>query len=164
MLIREFKISDAEECSKIRAENYEKVLSKVYSAITTKKYIELFPPEEIINHSKNNKIFVAKENEKIVGFISVKVGSEAEIKLFFVSVDFRNKGIGSKLYLHAENWIKRNHGNVHKIFLHGSMFKPTISFYEKMGFENKGKVIHVDRGEKLDCVWFTKRLNVSSLS
>ena len=163
MIIREFRNNDAQECSKIRTENFERILSKVYSPNDIRNYIELFPPKEIINHSKKNQIFVAEENGKIIGFISIKIKDEAEIPLLYVSINFQNKGIGSKLYLYSENWLKKKY-NATKIIVHAAPYKPTLSFYEKLEFKNNGKVIHNDRGKELECILLTKILSLPSNS
>jgi len=160
MIIRSFEPRDAEACSKIRSECYSKILSLVYSQDDVKNYIELFTPEKVIEHSKNNSIFVAEKNNKVVGFISLNIDKDVMIKLLFVSIDKQNEGIGSKLYSYSEKWLINNHKNVKRIYTNSNIYKPTIKFYKKMGFINKGKVMHIDRGAKLECVLVEKMLPI----
>ena len=92
---------------------------------------------------------IALENDKLVGSVTIKTQDFASrpdlspwIAAVFVFPEFRHRGIGSKLVLHAEKIAKENFG-VDKIYLYtGSASK----LYAKLGY---AVVEEVDRGDKI---------------
>lgn len=81
-------------------------------------------------------IFVSceKQNE-LIGICSIKVISSDECYLnsFYVKNEFRNQGIGNKLYDICENYAKNN--NYKKIILKvDPNFKDAINFYENRNY------------------------------
>lgn len=94
-----------------------------------------------IKKNNNHKIFVMKDNNKIIGNITVileqkfirgckKVGHIEDV---VVHKDYRGKGLARKLLIFAENYCKKN--NCYKIILDCS--EEYKNFYEKNGFTKK---------------------------
>lgn len=94
MNITKAEIKDAKEISEIAIKcNFE----------TERNY------EEILN-DKDKGIFLAKENNKIIGFIGYsfqKWNNSIQVINIFVKPDFRKKGIGSRLIQELINFSKK---------------------------------------------------------
>jgi len=83
MQINKMEISDIDEIIKYEEQYLGTTLGKDYFLQTIKDEYSYF--------------LVAKENDKIVGYISSTLDTYAEILNFFVVSEFRGKGIGNKL-------------------------------------------------------------------
>jgi predicted GNAT family N-acyltransferase len=70
----------------------------------------------------------AKNGNKIIGIISIR--NFNHIALFFVDKEYKNIGIGKKLFYAAKNKIEES--NSHKIEVHSSLYAEKI--YSSMGF------------------------------
>ena len=79
-----------------------------------------------------NEIFIALNNEIVIGCVLMQPLSEHEIQLRAMAVynDWQGKGIGKMLVQAAERFSKTNGFN--KITLHAR--KVAIGFYENMGY------------------------------
>ena len=94
--------------------------------------------------NKNSDIFIAVENDTIVGFVHIREAQTpqfdsvvphkyAEIIDFMVTASHREKGIGSKLMDEAKQWSKvRNLDYIELVVL--SNAKEAFSFYEQKDF------------------------------
>lgn len=90
-------------------------------------------------NSKNSIYFVAKDNEKIVGFAGMKIIlDEAEIMNIVTKKDCRNQGIG-KLLL-KQLILESKNKNIKRINLEvNENNKIAIHLYEKFGFLQDGE-------------------------
>lgn len=137
--IQEFCDKDAEECCKIAIENWNKILSKVYNEKIVSHFIKQYTPEKFIKSSKKGKIFTAKINNNLAGFIAIKFNSKniVEIGRLFVSINYQRKGIGSSLI----KFFERNYPNIEKIIVKTANLPNTVSFYKKNGFRIEKKLL-----------------------
>ncbi|TYA84426.1 GNAT family N-acetyltransferase [Seonamhaeicola marinus] len=108
--------------------------------------------KEILGHS-DNCIYVAIENEKVVGWIhgfySIRVESDSFVEIggLVVGEDYRKNGIGKKLVNRVIEWTKLK--NYEKVRVRCNVIrKESHRFYEKIGFE-------INKEQKI----FDKRLN-----
>ena len=76
---------------------------------------------------RDESVFVAEARATILGIVSVK---DNEITKLFVDPDHQRRGIGGRLFAHAES-VVRNCG-FSTLFL-GAAVETPIPFYEKMG-------------------------------
>ncbi len=115
----------------------------------TPEYGEAFTHDlvEAIN-SAEGKIFIAFDNDKIIGFsagsidipskkdsygvVPSKVGVISEI---FVDQEYRGKGIGTSLLTKLEDYFKTTGCNA--LWLNVATFNPAYGLYQKRGYHDK---------------------------
>ena len=115
-MIRKAKLEDALWIAKLEQETFSDPLSE----------------EFITNDLKNNPFanyFVAEVDNQIVGYIGSWMTDNTEILNFCVSEKYRNKGIGSKLFMNLED---RNIGLISLEVRESNI--GAIRFYEREGF------------------------------
>lgn len=85
---------------------------------------------------KKPNIFVScEENNRLIGICSIKICSNKNVYLnsFYVLKEYRNKGIGTKLYKICENCAKTsNHQRIDLVV--DPHFKEAIEFYKKKNY------------------------------
>lgn len=99
--------------------------------------------KKVIN-STNNFIFVAEDNGKLVGFATFSIRDVirypkqiAELDELFVSLDYRQKGVGKLLMQQVEDKAKEL--NCYRIFVESQYKHETAhKFYEELGYSNYG--------------------------
>ena len=110
--------------------------------------------EECNKHK--GKIFVAKENNHIIGFIGGHVSKQDEEELmeakkavpgviteFFITQKLRNKGVGSTLFERMEKHLKNEGCTLIKF----DVFAPNIlarNFYKKHGYQDRSVIMSKD--------------------
>lgn len=87
----------------------------------------------------NMKIFVAKENDKIIGMIGVK--NFSHIAMLFVDKNYHKRGIGKDLVNKAKSYC-RNNSKIESITVNSSPY--AVEFYHKIGFKDTGMKQTVD--------------------
>lgn len=114
-----------------------------------------FWPKEVLTDcikSKNNPIFIAKENKQIIGFIIANYNpsfKKAIIENIFVNTDFRGKEVGRLLLDNLLNKLKEL-GCEYVCSLIENNNDVAVEFYLNNNF-NKG----------INCVWLDKILSDS---
>jgi len=84
--------------------------------------------------SDMNKIFVATIENEIVGFVLIQKTDEVNIDSIAVKLDFRNRGVATKLIETAKNFAKDNDIDVVSLEV-GYKNISAFLLYEKLGFE-----------------------------
>ena len=146
MRIRKFRPEDAKRVSYLISKTLWEANSKDYSQRVIKNVENKYKPSKIIEYSRNRKIFVAEENGKILGTISLE---NDMILCAFVNPRYQCRGIGKKLIEHIEKIAKRK--GIKKLKVPSST--TSVGFYEKMGYKRVksytnylyGKVIFMDK-------------------
>lgn len=164
MEIREMQTSD----SKQFAEFYEKLANECeYLPIAPEEVSE--KTEKIVKHiekeNKLKKVFIALENDKIVGFIGIKRVHFARLRhvaklMIGVLDDYKKQGIGTKLMEYVENWAKENEIKRLELTVVEDN-DPAVEFFEEMDFEKEGtreKAIKI-KGEYLDEIFMAKAID-----
>lgn len=102
--------------------------------------------DKIINHikkeNKYKKVFLAIDDDKIVGFIGIKRVHFARLRhiakvMIGVLSDYRKQGIGKKLMSFIEDWAKEN--DIKR--LEATVIEENdsaVEFFEEMDFEKEG--------------------------
>lgn len=82
-------------------------------------------------------VFFLLENDEVAGTCGVMKMDDDTYELVRMAVDpvFRGKGYGEKLVDHAGRWAKEK-GAKQIILETGSVLKPAIKLYERIGFEH----------------------------
>ena len=114
--------------------DYKSITRMYYSLYPDKKGIKSF---DGINFK--SKLFIAKENNKSIGFIITTCIYYAEstvgyIEELFVDNNFRNNDIGKKLVRRALRWQRDMHSEV--VFV---TTDEAQEFYKKLGFKELRK-------------------------
>ena len=138
MEIRQFKESDAEELSSVIRATLMNVNIKDSPKFAIEEQHGEYAPDELIALSNEREIFVAIQDDDIVGSVA-KEGNH--ISTLFVKHELRKQGIGKLLLKFIENKIK-DEGFKTADLTSG----PTaLTWYEKMGYSETEK--QFDRGE-----------------
>ncbi len=129
-------VSDyADGVSTLVIRNLLEINSKDYGIQKMRKHSLMFAPEKIEEYSKSDKIFVALNNNEVVGTLRVAndwYGGKDEYVLLtiFVLPEYHGKGIGQQLIEAGENYVKKIKGK--KITIPASVTAHT--FYHKLGY------------------------------
>ena len=126
--VRKFRIEDALEASQLIRKTLTKVNSKFYPTSVIKYMYNEFSPEFLIELSKEREFFIAIENSKIIGTITI---NHDYIGTVFVNPENHYKGIGTKLMVTIENLAKQR--KIKKLRLESSI--NAVNFYEKLGYK-----------------------------
>ncbi len=132
--IRKFKDEDALEASDLIRKTLSEENSKFYTNSVIEYMCNEFSPKFLIELSKEREFFVAIENSKMIGTITI---INDYIGTVFVNPGYHSKGIGTKLMETIENLAKER--KIEKLRLQSSINAEV--FYEKLGYT---------KGEKRD--------------
>ena len=151
MKIRKFKKSDANEAAKLIIKNDLEVAVKFYPKKVVSARLKEITPAKILKKSVKRICFVAEENKKIIGYISL---SGNEIKKCFVLPKYHKRGIGRKLVFKIEKIAKIK--GIKKLVLYSNFY--TEKFYKKCGFKRL-KIIWENVGDlKFKQIYMEKKL------
>ena len=135
--IKEYDNKYAEEMSKIIIQNLLEVNSKDYGLEFVKKSVKEFTPEEIMrNFPKRTKVFVALEDNKVIGTAGLNKSwyngdGEYWILTVFVDIKHHKKGIGRMLIEEREKYARQI--NAKKLVIPASI--AGCEFYQKLGYK-----------------------------
>jgi ribosomal protein S18 acetylase RimI-like enzyme len=148
--IREANQKDYKELDGIFAEGDEyhrKALPGIFQSAEGAARLEEFFSKII--KDEDQTLFVAEDENKIIGFVYVRIFDSPKIPIFVqrryaeidslvVNNEYRRKGVGRALMEKAEVWIKDK--GVGEIGLHVYEFnKEAIEFYEKLGYNTRSR-------------------------
>ena len=146
MFIRKFKKEDADIISKLIERNLMEVNIKDYPREHMIEFASYYNPETVKKTAQEGHMYVACENEKIIGCGAIKpFNSENEsiIVAFFILPEYHGKGVGKSLIKELEK---------DEIFLRAERIQVDASlssniFYKKMGYEYSGGIAKSCNGE-----------------
>ena len=146
-MIRRFRKSDAEACSKI----IKLSLNRRMQADSRKRVLCETTPSALVKDMKNKQYFVCEKSKKIVG-IGALSKRENEVRTMYIHPKFQGKGIGTEILNSIEKEAKKRKINKLILYTHDPAFK----FYLKNGFSiikkfinNKGEtVFYMEKGIK----------------
>lgn len=137
IIIKEYEDQYAESISKIVTQNLFEINSKDYGMEYIKNTAEKFTISEIQkNFPKRTKVFVALENDNVVGTAGIdkswyNADGEYWILTVFVDISHHKKGIGRMLIEEIEKYAKQI--NAKKLVIPASI--AGCEFYRKLGYE-----------------------------
>lgn len=89
-----------------------------------------------------DQVFVCKEADKIIGFITLKVGKNSGvIGLIAIDDSYQGRGIGKELVFACENYLHENNITNLEVATQNAN-KNAMNFYKKIGFEIN-KIINI---------------------
>jgi RimJ/RimL family protein N-acetyltransferase len=165
MLIREVEPNDAESLVNLIKQVESQSLYMLFESGERKLGTE--QQEKRIEDMKtegNSTVFVAEENEELIGYLIAMGGNAQRNKhsvylVIGILSQYRGLGIGTKLFKQLEVWAKEH--NVHRLELSVvTLNKAGLQLYKKMGFEIEGTKRHslyID-GEFVDEYYMSKLL------
>lgn len=113
-------------------------------------FSESTPTKEVFRElAKNNQLFIAEEEGRIIWFVSYKTIWNESIMLQFLRIhsDFHRKWIGSILVKHVEKEVSRKGAyEVFSTVLANNI--PSKKLHEKLGYKESG-YIDFDSGKEL---------------
>ncbi|WP_342431139.1 GNAT family N-acetyltransferase [Neobacillus sp. FSL H8-0543] len=165
MLIREINPEDAEGLVKL----IYRVESESHFMLFESGERKISPEEqekriEAMRKTENSTIFIAEENNELVGYL-IAIGGYAQKNkhsvylVIGVLAQYRGVGIGTKLFQQLENWAKEH--NIHRLELTVMTRNVAgIGLYKKMGFKIEGTKRHslYFEGEFADEYYMSKLL------
>lgn len=150
-MIVEYNDSYREDVKRLLVELHEYIVSidKEKYNIMTLEYGDIYLEKTLADVNRyNGKIFLYKDDDSIVGMIigiinndiidtyDFKAPKRGRITEFVVSSDYRKKGIGKKLFLKMENYLKSLDCKAILIGVFGYN-NNAISFYNMQGYNNR---------------------------
>jgi GNAT superfamily N-acetyltransferase len=138
--IRKFQPLDARDCFRIRASAFIKLFYDEIGSEAVTRGINAYMPGDFIQISENLPMFVAFENQSLVGFIAARSIEQSKIEILFlyVRLDTLGKGIGTMLAKHFESWVGQHASAVQQIVVDTAVPKYNQKFYERLGYAEVG--------------------------
>lgn len=98
--------------------------------------------QSIEGQGEGKRIWVARENEKVVGFaVAERAPEKHELNAIYVLPTHHGRGIGKALMQSALAWLGNDRDAVVWVFSHN---KDAIGFYRKNQFEESGETSSLD--------------------
>lgn len=141
MRYEEMKEEELKETLELVKRVFDEFEAPDYTDEGVTNFYKFIAYESILAHIKNNfKIFVAKEEDKIIGMICIR--DFYHIAMLFVDKKYHKNGIGTELMIIAKKYCQENNQDISKITVNSSPY--AIEFYHKIGFKDTGKEQTVD--------------------
>jgi len=125
---------------------------------------------ETLLRQENQTIFVAEQDDQLVGYLAASGGTFKRTRhsaylVIGVLQAFRGQGIGTQLFQKLEEWAKQQH--IHRLELTVMTHNTAgIALYKKQGFAIEGTKRHslLIHGQCIDEFYMAKLLDQPSLS
>lgn len=99
--------------------------------------------EQIANLPESEKMFVAKEGDKIIGVCRAILRPEGnQLQAIYIMPEYQGQGIGKKLWEKAQEFFDKQKDTIVQVATYNTK---AIEFYEKLGFEDDGKRFEDER-------------------
>ncbi|MGE6488704.1 N-acetyltransferase family protein [Paenisporosarcina sp. NPDC076898] len=163
MIIRQIEVKDAEELSKligkVESESPYMLFEAGEREISSGRQRQRI---ESIKQEDKSEIFVAEEDNKLIGYLFAIGGQANRTKYSSYIVigilnQYRGQGIGTKLFMELEEWALNQ--KIHRLELTViTKNEVGVGLYKKMGFEIEGikrDSLYID-GEFVDEYYMSK--------
>jgi GNAT superfamily N-acetyltransferase len=135
MIIDRFQDFQAEEVANLIRRNLLEIISKYYSPEYVASLVSSFSPEQILEKAKTQYIFVAMEEDNVIGTGSLADYGNIEVPSYygtgiFVALEFQKKGIGKQIMQKVE--AKAVEMGAEKLTVRAA--RNARGFYEKLGY------------------------------
>ncbi|HCU6011421.1 TPA: GNAT family N-acetyltransferase [Legionella pneumophila] len=132
IFIRAANFDDAEDISKLIIKTLQESNVKDYSTKIIEEVIESFSPTKITSRMAQRQIFIAIEQNQIIGTASLE---DNMVRSVFVLPSKQMKKIGLQLMNHLENIAKEQ--NIQHLTVPSSI--TAEAFYRKLGYKTIGE-------------------------
>lgn len=110
-----------------------------------KKIAMLAPIASLKNN--NHTYWYCADGGRIVGALGIREnkygsgGFEMDSDYVAIHTDYRRKGIGTKLLLKAEDFVKKRGGRyIHIVTCDIPSYEPAVNFYKRFGYQEVGRI------------------------
>ncbi len=135
MNIRPFIITDAERCFRIRSEAFIIRFADELSVETIATCVNVYLPRDYIRMSEVSEMFVAEENNEVVGFFNLRHLNDTTIELQLIYFDLKRlgRGYGRRCLDYIESLLSRRPG-IKELVVETIIPQNNLGFYTRMGF------------------------------
>lgn len=160
MHIRQFTVSDAEFCCRVRNRAFIVEFRRELSPPAIAAAVNAYLPADYVRMSHEGPVFIVEEREQPIGFFTLKRAgpTRAELPLIYLNPEHMGQGIGRRCVAYMENWIQANWPGVATLFVDTVIPDYNGGFYRKAGFQQVGEAVCHFPGESLPAVRFEKHL------
>ena len=141
--IRKLRKEDATEVSNIIRRCLREVNSKDYPKKAITSLCNFFTPDLIIKNLGDRTIYVAVEDDKVIGTASLKGD---KVFTVFVNPDYHGRGVGSKLMDKVEELAKDKKYKILKV----PSGLSSVEFYKHRGYKEVKRVHSKDHGDTIE--------------
>jgi len=141
-MIRIAHVGDAQDIARLIVEGWQ----SAYVGMIEEEYLKNLSLEDrkkrvirsILNVHEKSKYYIYQEKDEILGVIKFGEAEEkdsiytAEVFILYIKVEYKRKGIGTKLLNFAKEELKRQ-GHKNMIIYCLKKNLPSVKFYEKNG-------------------------------
>lgn len=93
--------------------------------------------ERLVNLPEGEKVFVAKENDKVVGLCRIILHQDKnQLQAIYILPEYQGKGVGKKLWEEAQQNFDQTKDTIVEV---ASYNTKAIEFYRRLGFIETGK-------------------------
>jgi len=138
--IEEYKPGEEKQIEEMIRAVYDEFVAPDYSDEGNKHFYEFIIPENISERvGKGHKIFIAKDENHIIGMIELK--EYHHICLLFVDKQYHGRGVAKELFYKVTALAKEN-SSKNYIDVHSSPY--AVPVYEKLGFRTISGLLETD--------------------
>ena len=149
--IREYSERDRNEVVRLTEESqeYYEPLDELKRVQYKKKSAEFFVQLMFDKAQKEGMVYVAEENDIVVGFISGHISEIDEeeqketinkkpgvVDEFFITESYRKKGIGTKLFIKMEEYFRAKDCDIVRLYVFAPN-APARDFYKGKGYSDR---------------------------
>ena len=158
-MIRHAKPEDAKVIHDVALKSWKDTYSQILSVETIEMVIDKWYSLDDLREQTSHPIFyVAEEEDEVVGFVHASVSEgKATLHRIYLDPKYQGQGIGSRLYITAENDIKDAEAVKIELEVLANNQKGN-NFYQKQGFEEQETEQVEFDGEKVCQKILTKSL------
>ena len=143
MRIRKIRKEDATEVSNTIRRCLREVNSKDYPKKLITSLCDFFTPALIVKNMGDRTIYVAVENNHVIGTASLKGD---KVFTVFVNPDYHGRGVGSKLMDKVEELAKDKKYKILKV----PSSLSSVEFYKHRGYREVKRVHSIHHGDTIE--------------
>lgn len=139
-MIRPFTDADAAACYRMREEAFRTIFASDIGPAATAAGISAYSPEKFAQMLAAMHCFIVERQGEMIGFSALKIIDPATAELFYLYVrqGLERRGIGARLLVFTETWLRRQYPAIRSLVLDTIVPAYNGPFYQKMGFQYDG--------------------------
>ena len=129
--VSELSINEIPSYARLIRAVYDEIVAIDYSDEGNQTFYNFISEDAILQRLKNGNLMVcAKINGEIVGAHEIR--DINHIALFFVKIQYQEKGIGKELFKYSLKLIKKKYPEINNVTVNSSPF--ALKIYNRLGF------------------------------
>jgi GNAT superfamily N-acetyltransferase len=164
MHFRTFAYEDALFCHTIRKRAFTELFPAELTPAQITACVDAYALYDYLRMQKAGEFFIAEENGTPRGFFTLRRVNrqKAEIPLFYLDPDHRDRGLGRECMRWLEQWVVTNWEEVTRLSADTVIPRTNGGFYEAMGFTVAGETICRYAGLDIPATRYAKDLQPSA--